>query len=86
MSDCKSSSKLCKTVTTASMTTGIAELTQSNTAGGIATETDNDERINIAADIKQGHKRQVNLIEMLENLKARINSVNSRVDDIMGGE
>ena len=86
MSDCKSSSKLCKTVTTASMTTGIAELTQSNTAGGIATETDNDERINIAADIKQGHKRQVNLIEMLENLKARINSVNSIVDDIMGGK
>lgn len=86
MSDCKSSSKLCKTVTTASMTTGIAELTQSNTAGGIATETDNDERINIAADIKQGHKRKVNFIEMLENLKARINSVNSIVDDIMGGE
>lgn len=86
MSESKSSSKLCKTVTTASMTTGIAELTQSNTAGGIATETDNDERINIAADIKQGHKRQVNFIEMLENLKARINSVNSIVDDIMGGE
>lgn len=86
MSDCKSSSKLGKKATAASMTMGIVELTQSNTAGISATETYNVDRINMAAHIKQGHKRQVNFIEMLENLKARINSVNSRVDDIMGGE
>ncbi len=86
MSESKSSSKLCKTAMAASMTTGIAELTQSNSAGVSATETDNDERINMAADIKQGHKRQVNFIEMLKNFKARINGVNSIVDDIMGGK
>lgn len=95
MSAVKTISKLGEIAAVASTATAIAELIDSTTASVQSiTDFDDDDHIKdmleyldgMVADIKQMHKEQDEQCKRLAQLETRIDNVNIRVDNLMGGK